>query len=56
MSRYALRDHATAVDAVLAENFENWPIGESMTLIAMLAREVAAAEKARRDLQKSEQK
>lgn len=45
----AMKKHGSAVDAVLKEYFEGWPIGQSMRLFAQLAREVAEAEKARRD-------
>jgi len=44
----ALQKHGNAVETVLKEGFEVWPIGESMRLMALLAREIAAAEKARR--------
>lgn len=44
----ALAKHGTAVDAVSAEPFLRWEITQAMKLIALMAKEVAAAEKARR--------
>lgn len=43
----ALKKHGSAVEATLAESFEGWPIWESMQLLALLARELAAAERRR---------
>lgn len=51
MSEYkdAVERHGSAVDAVAAGvGFEGWPVNEAMQLIAQMAREVAAAEVARR--------
>jgi hypothetical protein len=45
----ALAKHGNAVDAVLAESFEYWGIGSSFRLLAAMAREIAAAEKKRRE-------
>jgi hypothetical protein len=45
----AIKKHGNAIDAVLNEPFEMWLIGQSMALLAMMAREIAAAEKARRE-------
>lgn len=44
----ALAKHGNAVDAILNEGWELWPLGESMQLLAYMAREIAAAEKIRR--------
>ncbi len=45
----AIKKHGSAVDAVLNEPFERWRVGQVMHLFAALARELAAAEKKRRD-------
>jgi hypothetical protein len=45
----ALTKHGSAVEAVAAGvGFEGWPIGDAMRLLAMMAREMAAAEIERR--------
>lgn len=44
----ALAKHGNAVDAILNEGWENWPIGEAMSLVAFMVREIAKAEKLRR--------
>ena len=47
--RQALHKHGSAVEAIRHEPFEMWPIGEAMALIAQMARELADAEKSRRE-------
>lgn len=44
----ALKEHGSAVDAVLSEAFEEWDISQSMRLLAIMARELAQSEKDRR--------
>jgi hypothetical protein len=45
----ALVKHGTAVNVILAEDTEHWPIGLAMRLFAMMAKEIASAEHARRN-------
>jgi hypothetical protein len=40
----AIAKHGSAAEAVLCEDWESWPLGESMRLLAMMAREIAAKE------------
>ena len=42
-----IKKHGSAIDAVLGESLEHMPVGLAMSLIAAMAREVAAAERAR---------
>jgi hypothetical protein len=44
----ALKKHGNAVDAVLAEPIEKWPIAETMRLFVIMTCEPAQAEKDRR--------
>lgn len=44
----AIKRQGSAVDAVLNEPWEMWDIGQSMKLLAHMAREIAAAEAKRR--------
>lgn len=55
MAQSIIEKHGSAVDAILNHGLpENWPPSQLFELIARLAREIAEAEKYRRDMEVAE--
>lgn len=49
MANAAIKEHGSALDAILVEPIGRWPVKEAQKLLRAAVRELARAEKQRRD-------